>query len=82
MLLVNDGARDAMLLARLAGLERSAAAALVASLGEPLLWGDASEAIAWFDAPTAAEVEAARRWWRLPEGYRDGLRMVERRHGK
>lgn len=82
MLLVNDGARDAMLLARLAGLERTAAAALVASLAEPLLWGEAGEAIAWFDAPSAAEVEAARRWWRLPQGYRDGLRMVERRNGK
>ena len=82
MLLVNDGARDAMLLARLAGLERTAAAALVAALAEPLLWGEAGEAIGWFDAPTAAEVETARRWWRLPQGYRDGLRMVERRNGK
>lgn len=82
MLLVNDGARDAMLLARLAGLERAAAAALVASLAEPLLWGEAGEAIAWFDSPTAAEIEAARRWWRLPQDYRDGLGLVERRRGQ
>lgn len=76
MLLVSDGARDAMLLARLAGLERPAAAALVASLGESLLWGEAGEAIAWFDAATAADIDAARRWWRLPRAYRDGQLML------
>ena len=40
-LLVNDGARDAMLLARLAGLARPAAARMVAAFGEPCSWGDA-----------------------------------------
>jgi hypothetical protein len=73
MLLVNDGARDAMLLARLAGLERHAAAAMVAALGEPLLWGEPGAAIACFDAPSAADIDAARRWWRLPPAYRDAL---------
>jgi len=75
-LLVNDGARDAMQLARLAGLARPTAAALVAALAEPLLWGEPSEAIAWFDASSAAEIEAARRWWRLPEAYRDSLSLI------
>ena len=73
MLLVNDGARDAMLLARLAGLGRPAAAAMVAALAEPLLWGEPGEAIARFDAPTPADIDAARRWWGLPPAYRDGL---------
>ena len=76
-LLVGDGARDAMLLARLAGLARPAAAALIAAFGQPLLWGEAGDAIAWFDAPSAAEIDAARRWWRLPQYYRDGLRLVK-----
>ncbi|MDQ3077827.1 MAG: DUF2336 domain-containing protein [Pseudomonadota bacterium] len=76
MLLANDGARDAMMLARLAGLARPAAAAIVAAFAEPLLWGEAGQAIGWFDSPTAAEVEAARRWWRLPSAYRDGLALA------
>ena len=75
-LLVNDGARDAMMLARLAGLARPAAAAMVAALGEALAWGDAGDAIAWFDHYPAADVEAARRWWRLPPVYRDGLGLI------
>lgn len=73
MLLVNDGARDGMLLARLAGLSRPAAAAMVAAFAEPLLWGEAGAAIGWYDSPSVADVEAARRWWRLSEPYRDGL---------
>lgn len=75
MLLVNDGARDAMLLARLAGLERPAAAAMVAALAEPLLWGDPGDAIACFDLPAAPDIDAARRWWRLPPAFRDGLKQ-------
>ena len=75
-LLVNDGASDAMLLARLANLGRSTAAAMVAALAEPLVWGDPGEAIAWFDSLSPAQVEAARRWWRLPQAYRDGLSNV------
>jgi hypothetical protein len=71
MLLVDDGARDAMLLARLAGIERPAAAAMVAALAEPLLWGEPGQAIACFDVPTAADIDAARRWWRLPVTYRE-----------
>ena len=73
MLLVNDGARDAMLLARLAGLGRPAAAAMVAALAEPLSWGEPAQAIACFDQPTEADIDAARRWWRLPPAYRDGI---------
>ena len=74
LLLVNDGGRDAMLLARLAGLERPAAAALVAALAEPLLWGEPGAAIACFDLPAATTIDAARRWWRLPVAYRDALK--------
>ena len=76
MLLVNDGARDAMLLARLAGLGRPAAAAMVAALAEPLLWGGPGEAIARFDTPAASDIEAARRWWGLPPAYREGLAQM------
>lgn len=82
LLLVGNGARDAMLLARLAGLDRPAAAALVAAFGEPLLWGEAGAAIAWFDALTSADIDAARRWWRLPRDYRDGLRLHGGPNGK
>ena len=81
LLLVNDGARDAMLLARLAGLERPAAAAMVAALGEPLLWGEPGTAIACFDTPTTADIDAARRWWRLPPAYRDALDGTGGGHG-
>ncbi len=76
MLLVNDGACDAMLLARLAGIERPAAAAMVAAWAEPLSWGEPGEAIAWFDAPAASDIEAARRWWRLTPAYRDSLGQI------
>ena len=81
-LLVNDGARDAMLLARMAGLARDTAAAMVAAFAEPLLWGDPGDAIEWFDRPSAADVEAARRWWRLPEAYREGVGLVGGAHGQ
>jgi hypothetical protein len=81
MLLVKDGARDAMLLARLAGVARPAAAAMVAALAEPLLWGEPAEAIACFDAPAGVDVDAARRWWRLPPAYRDGLIQAGGAHG-
>jgi hypothetical protein len=81
MLLVNDGARDAMLLARLASVARPAAAAMVAALAEPLLWGEPAEAIACFDAPAGVDVDAARRWWRLPPAYRDGLIQAGGAHG-
>ena len=82
MLLVNDGANDAMLLARLAGLERPAAAALVAAFAEPLLWGDPGTAIACFDRPAATDIDAARRWWRLPPAYRDALKDQGGRDGQ
>ena len=74
MLLVDDGARDAMLLARLAGLGRPAAAALVAALAGPLLWGEPGDAIAAFDGPAVSDIDAAGRWWRLPPAYRDGVK--------
>ncbi len=73
LLLVDDGARDAMLLARLAGLGRPTAAALVAALAEPLLWGEPGAAIASFDGPSTHDIDAAGRWWRLPPAYRDGV---------
>lgn len=77
LLLVNDGAHDAMLLARLAGLGRPAAAALVAAFAEPLLWGEPGAAIAWFDRPSNDAIDAAARWWRLPPAYRDALKDQE-----
>ncbi len=82
MLLVNDGARDAMLLARLAGLGRPAAAAMVAALAEPLLWGDEGAAIACFDMPAATAIDAARRWWGLPSAFRDGLALIGGGYGQ
>ena len=82
MLLVDDGASDAMLLARLAGLARPAAASLVATLGEPLAWGDPGDAIGCFDRAAQADVDAARRWWRLPPSYRSILAEQGGSHGQ
>ena len=82
MLLVDNGAADAMLLARLAGLARPAAAALVAALAIPLLWGEPGEAIACFDRPAAPDIDAARRWWRLPPAYREALQDKEGSNGQ
>ncbi len=73
VLLVDNGPHEAMLLARLAGLGRPTAAALVAAFAEPLLWGEPSETIACFDTLSAQDVDAAGRWWRLPPAYRDGV---------
>jgi hypothetical protein len=75
-LLIANGARDAMLLARLAELRRPAAGALVAALAEPLAWGDPGDAIAWFDRPGEPDIIAARLWWRLPPAYRDGVAQI------
>jgi len=72
-LLIGSEARDAMLLARLAELERPAAAALVAAFAEPLQWGEPAGVIAWFDTLSAHDIDAAGRWWRLPPAYRDGV---------
>ncbi len=82
MLLVDDGASDAMLLARLAGLSRPAAASLVAALAEPLAWGDPADAIACFDRTAQADVDAARRWWRLPPAYRSAFGEHGGSHGQ
>ena len=82
MLLVDNGASDAMLLARLAGLARPAAASLVATLGEPLAWGDPGDAIGCFDRAAQADVDAARRWWRLPPSYRSTLVEQGGSHGQ
>jgi hypothetical protein len=54
---------------------------MVAALAVPLLWGDPAEAIACFDAPAGVDVDAARRWWRLPPAYRDGLIQAGGAHG-
>ena len=75
VLLIDNGAREAMLLARLAELERPAAAALVAAFVEPLLWGEPADAIASFDRLSAHDIDAARRWWRLPPAYRAGVNI-------
>ncbi len=75
-LLVGHEPGGMMMLARLAGLARGDAARLVASLGEALGLADSATAIAGFDAPSAADVEAVRRWWRLPPAYRDTLALM------
>ena len=73
-LLAEEGPEDVMLLVRMAGLERSAAAQLLAVLGSSLGIPDPASAIASFDALSAEEVEAKRRWFGLPTAYRDALR--------
>ena len=78
MLLVNDGARDGMLLARLAGLSRPAAAAMVAAFAEPLLWGEPGRRSAG-STRRAGRCRAARRWWRLPEPIATARRNGRRR---
>ncbi len=78
-LLAEEGPREVMLLARLAGSERSAAARLLATLGDSLGIPDPASAISIFDGLTNAEVEERRRWFRLPPSYRDALRWIEHR---
>lgn len=79
-LMIEERADGLMLLARLAGIERSSAARLIATLGESLGITDPAVAIAQFDAMPATEVEERRRWYRLARPYRDALRGADR-HG-
>jgi hypothetical protein len=72
-LLVEEGAAEIMLLARLAGLERAAAARLIAALAEPLGAGDVAAAIEQFDRWSDGDVDDTRRWWQLPPGFRAAL---------
>lgn len=82
LLLVNGGVGEALLLARLAGLSRPTAATLIATFGQILQWGDPGKAIAWYDSPSDADIEAARGWWRLPRQYRDCFSLIGGRDGQ
>ena len=76
-LLAEEGPAEIMLLARLAGLDRSGAARLIATMGEALGIADPVAAIAQFDALSVAEAEEKRRWFRLPPHYREAVRWNE-----
>ena len=73
MLLVNDGARDAMLLARLAGLQGPPRRRWSRRWPSRCCGASRAPSIGWFDQLTAADMDAARRWWRLPAAYRDAF---------
>lgn len=75
-LLVGQEPGGLMMLARLAGLTRGESAQLIASLSEGFGLADPAAAIAGYDAPSAAAVEAVRRWWRLPPAYRETLALT------
>ena len=62
----------AMLLARLAGLSRPAAAAMVAAFAEPLLWGDAARQLAGSICQARPMSKRRGAGGDLPEHYRDG----------
>lgn len=78
-LLTEEGPEELMLLARMAGLDRSGAARLLAALGEPLGIADPVSAIAIFDSMSVDEVEEQRQWYRLPRAYRDAVRWADGR---
>ncbi len=79
--LLVTGADSAMTLARLARVDRATAAAMVAALGEPLMWGDPGEAIERFDALDDDAVDAVRGWWQLPSAYRAARTVTGGRYG-
>jgi hypothetical protein len=76
LMMVEQGSYCAMLLARLAGLDRPFAARLVVAIGGALGIADPAVAIGEFDAIGAAELEAQRRWLRLPRIYRDSIESI------
>ena len=76
LMMVEQGAYCAMLLARLAGLERRAAARMVVAIGGMLGIADPAEAIGEYDALGDQELAAQRRWLRLPKAYRDSIDLL------
>lgn len=76
LMIVEQGAHCAMLLARLAGVERATAARIVVALGDALAIRDPAEAIGEYDRLSDEEVERHRRWLRLPRRYRDALEAI------
>ena len=80
-LLVEEGADEVMLLTRLADLDRTAAARLIAALAEMLGAGDPAQAIASFDRWADEQVDLKRRWWRLPTPYRSAVNALGGQHG-
>lgn len=76
LMLVEQGAECAMLLARLAALTRPAAARMLVAIGPMLAISDPAEAIADFDAISAQELESERQWLRLPRPYRKALERL------
>jgi hypothetical protein len=72
---------DAMMLARLAGCERAAAAQILAAF-EPMANANAAERfIDRFDGIDDAAVEQRRQWLRLDPHYRDAREALERSNG-
>ena len=76
LMMVEQGAYCAMLLARLAGLERQAAARIVVAIGGMLGIADPAEAIGEYDGIDTEELEAQCRWLRLPKSYRDSIGLL------
>ena len=76
MMMVEQGAHCAMLLARLAGLERSAAARIVVAVGDMLSIRDPADAIGEYDRIGSDELEEQRMWLRLPESYRSAIEKL------
>lgn len=72
-MMVEQGAYCAMMLARLAGLDRQSAARILVAAGDRLGMSDPAEAIGEFDRIEVSELEAQRRWLRLPATYREAL---------
>lgn len=73
LMMVEQGAYCAMLLAKLAGLDRQTTARIVVAIGAMLGIRDPSDAIGEFDHISAAELEQQRNWLRLPKAYRDSV---------
>ena len=72
---------DAMMLARLAGCDRSTAAQILAGF-EPMSGAHAADRIIdWFEAIDDGAVERCRRWMRLDPHYRAAREAMERLNG-
>ena len=73
LMMVEQGSYCTMLLAKLAGLDRQAAARIVVAIGALLGIRDPSDAIGEFDRIAPAELDQQRSWLRLPKAYRDSV---------
>jgi hypothetical protein len=72
---------DAMMLARLAGCERSTAAQILAAFDSKVGLGTTDRAIEQFDELTDERVEQCRRWMRLDPHYRRARDLLEQLGG-